>query len=261
MSLRNSARVLGRGLLPGMKGASWHATDSVTSLHTRQILQGGRDGDTYQNQQWRSTTVLCVRKGDDVVVMADGQVTSGSSILKPNVKKTRVLQQKDSIGASPNANIVIGGFAGATADAFTLFERLEQQLEEHPGQLMRAAVELATMWRMDKYLRRLDASLIVADKDISLQITGNGDVVEPHDGILSIGSGSPYALAAARALCEACDDMDAVSIAKRAMRIAADSCVYTNDRFTALKIEKSSGSPELQEVDTLSLASPDYLKD
>ena len=188
------------------------------------------------SSQMRSTTVLCVRKGEDVVIMADGQVTSGSSILKPNVKKTRVLQSSESIGASPNANVVIGGFAGATADAFTLFERLEQQLEHHPGQLMRAAVELATMWRMDKYLRRLDASLIVADKDVSLQITGNGDVVEPHDGILSIGSGSPYALAAARALYDACEDMDAMSIVTRSMKIAADSCVYTNDRWSVVKL-------------------------
>lgn len=194
----------------------------------------------YGHDQTRSTTVLCVRKGEDVVIMADGQVTSGSSILKPNVKKTRILQNRDSIGASPNANIVIGGFAGATADAFTLFERLEQQLEQHPGQLMRAAVELATMWRMDKYLRRLDASLLVADKDISLQITGNGDVVEPHDGILSIGSGSPYALAAARALYEACEDMDALSIAERSMKIASDSCVYTNDTYSVLKIVRGS---------------------
>jgi ATP-dependent HslUV protease, peptidase subunit HslV len=208
------------------------AAATITVPHSTTI----NESSSSRNQTIRHTTVLCVRKGEDVVIMADGQVTSGSSILKPNVKKTRVLQNTDSIGASPHANIVIGGFAGATADAFTLFERLEQQLEQHPGQLMRAAVELATMWRMDKYLRRLDASLIVADKDSSLQITGNGDVVEPHDGILSIGSGSPYALAAARALCEACEDMDAESIARRSMKIASESCVYTNDRYSVLKI-------------------------
>jgi ATP-dependent HslUV protease subunit HslV len=211
-----------------------------------------------QHAQWRSTTVLCVRKGDEVVIMADGQVTSGSHILKPNVKKTRVLQggssdtapatetkteegaTHDDASASPRADVVIAGFAGATADAFTLFERLEAQLEQHPGQLMRAAVELATMWRMDKYLRRLDASLIVADKDVSLQLTGNGDVVEPHDGVLSIGSGSPYAVAAARALVESDVGLDAGEIAERAMRIAAASCVYTNEQFTTLKIHKGT---------------------
>lgn len=176
------------------------------------------------NDAAHSTTVLCVRKDGDVVMVADGQVTFGGSILKPNVRKTRKIGDK-----------VIGGFAGATADAFTLFERLETKLEEHPGQLMRSAVELAKMWRMDKYLRRLDASLIVADKELSLQITGNGDVLEPHDGVLSIGSGSPYALAAARALMDM-SDLDATEIAKRAMSIAADSCIYTNSNFTAMKI-------------------------
>jgi ATP-dependent HslUV protease subunit HslV len=174
-----------------------------------------------------STTVLCVRKDHEVLMVADGQVTFGSSILKPNVRKTRRLGSQH----------VIGGFAGATADAFTLFERLESKLEEHPGQLMRAAVELAKMWRMDKYLRRLDASLIVADKDLSLQITGNGDVLEPHDGVLSIGSGSPYALAAARALMDV-PGLDASEVAKRAMKIAADSCIYTNSNFTVMRIGK-----------------------
>ena len=234
----------------------------ILSQQQQQCIESSQEkmSDVVSGHQTRSTTVLCVRKGEDVVIMADGQVTSGSSILKPNVKKTRVLQNIDSIGASPNANIVIGGFAGATADAFTLFERLEQQLEQHPGQLMRASVELATMWRMDKYLRRLDASLIVADKDVSLQITGNGDVVESHDGILSIGSGSPYALAAARALYGSCEDMDALDIAKRAMKIASDSCVYTNDRYSALKINgsvdpssssSSSSSSRLEELDDI----------
>ena len=158
------------------------------------------------------------------------QVTAGSSILKPNVTKTRVLNADAS---SP----VIAGFAGATADALALLERLETQIEQHPGQLLRAAVELATNWRMDRSLRRLDASIIVADKSISLQLTGNGDVVESHDGVLSIGSGSPYAGAAARALlAEESLGLDAGEIAERGMRQAAEACVYTNDNFSTLKI-------------------------
>lgn len=171
-----------------------------------------------------STTVLCVRKDGEVVLVADGQVTMGGTVVKPNVKKTRKIGEQ-----------AVGGFAGATADAFTLFERLETKLEEHPGQLTRAAVELAKMWRMDKYLRRLDAALVVADKQQSLQITGNGDVLEPHDGIIAIGSGSPYALAAARALIDI-PGMDARAIAQKAMSIAADACIYTNTNFTALSI-------------------------
>lgn len=180
------------------------------------------------------TTVVCVRKGPEVVIMADGQVTAaGSTILKPNVTKTRVLNGD---GPAP----VIAGFAGATADALALLERLETQIEQHPGQLLRAAVELATNWRMDRALRRLDASIIVADKSISLQLTGNGDVVESHDDVLSIGSGSPYAGAAARALlAEAASlKLDAEGIAERAMKQAASSCVYTNDVFTVLKIHE-----------------------
>lgn len=191
-------------------------------------------GDGEKGRRVRSTTVLCVRKGEEVVMLADGQVTMGGSILKPNVKKTRKIGDK-----------VMGGFAGATADAFTLFERLETKLEEHPSQLTRAAVELAKMWRMDKYLRRLDASLIVADKNMSLQITGNGDVLEPHDGVISIGSGSPYALAAARALIEI-PELDALEIAKRSMRIAADACIYTNTNFSALRIGSSGEVEELE---------------
>lgn len=158
----------------------------------------------------------------------------GGSIVKPNVKKTRRIGEH-----------AIGGFAGATADAFTLFERLEIKLEEHPGQLTRAAVELAKMWRMDKYLRRLDASLIVADEKQSLQITGGGDVLEPHDGIISIGSGSPYALAAARALIDV-DGMDALSIAQKAMSIAAEACIYTNTNFSGLRIGEDGEIKDLE---------------
>lgn len=167
----------------------------------------------------RGTTVLCVRKGDQVVMMADGQVTLGSEILKPNVRKVRRIGDN-----------VIGGFAGATADAFTLFERLEHKLDEHPGQLTRAAVELAKLWRTDKFLRRLDAVMVVADKTQSLQITGNGDVLEPHDGVIGIGSGGSYAVSAARALIDV-PDMDALQIAKKAMKVAADICIYTNHNF------------------------------
>jgi ATP-dependent HslUV protease subunit HslV len=168
----------------------------------------------------KATTVLCVRKDGTTVVMADGQVTMGSEIVKPNVKKVRVIQPG-----------VVGGFAGATADAFTLFERLEAKLEEHPGQLTRACVELAKAWRTDKFLRKLEATMIVADKDSSFQITGSGDVLEPHDGVIGIGSGGSYALAAARALVDV-PGMSAYDIAKKAMTIAADTCVYTNHNFT-----------------------------
>lgn len=168
----------------------------------------------------RGTTVLCVRKLDKVVIMADGQVTRGNEIVKPNVTKVRRLNDS-----------VISGFAGATADAFTLYDRLETQLEQHSGQLTRAAVELAKLWRNDKYLRKLDAVMVVADAKQSLTITGNGDVLEPHDGVIAIGSGGSYALAAARALIDI-PDMTAEEVAKRAMTIAADTCIYTNHNFT-----------------------------
>lgn len=161
--------------------------------------------------------------------MADGQVTRGSEIVKPNVKKVRKLA----------GGAAIGGFAGATADAFTLFERLESQLEAHPGQLTRAAVELAKLWRSDKYLRRLDAVMVVADGTQSLSISGSGDVLEPHDGVLAIGSGSAYALAAARALMDG--ELSAAEIAAKAMRIAADACIYTNDWFTTEMLPSTVG--------------------
>ena len=174
---------------------------------------------TFSSSAAHATTVLCVRKDGEVVVMADGQVTLGSQVIKPNVRKVRRLPRG-----------VVGGFAGATADAFTLFERLEMKLEEHPGQLTRAAVELAKAWRNDKYLRRLEATMVVADKHHTFQITGGGDVIEPHDGVIGIGSGGPYATAAARALVDI-DGMDAMTVAKKAMNIAADTCVYTNHNF------------------------------
>ena len=174
---------------------------------------------------WHGTTILTVRKGGSVVIGGDGQVTIGQTIVKPNAKKVRRLGKGD----------VIGGFAGATADAFTLFERLEKKLEQYNGQLMRAAVELAKDWRTDKYLRNLEAMMIVADADVLLILTGNGDVLEPEGGIAAIGSGGNYALAAARALADY--EQDPEKLARRAMEIAAEVCVFTNDRLTVETIE------------------------
>lgn len=170
---------------------------------------------------WHGTTILCVRKGAKVVVAGDGQVSLGNTVIKGGARKVRRLAGGD----------VIGGFAGATADAFTLFERLESKLETYPGQLTRACVELAKDWRTDRYLRRLEAMMAVADKEVSLVLTGNGDVLEPDDGVIGIGSGGNYALAAARALIDR-DDMDAEAIARRAMQIAADICIFTNENVT-----------------------------
>ncbi|SDF73293.1 MULTISPECIES: ATP-dependent protease subunit HslV [Thalassobaculum] len=171
--------------------------------------------------QWHGTTILAVRKGGRVVVAGDGQVTFGNTVMKATARKVRRL----------SGGNVIAGFAGATADAFTLFERLEAKLEQHPGQLTRACVELAKDWRTDRYLRRLEAMMAVVDADVSLVLTGTGDVLEPEDGLIGIGSGGSYALAAARALADR-DDMDAEAIARRAMAIAADICIYTNDNVT-----------------------------
>ena len=165
---------------------------------------------------WHATTILMVRKGGKAVIGGDGQVSMGQTVVKSNARKVRRLAKGD----------VIAGFAGATADAFTLFERLDAKLEQYPGQLARACVELAKDWRTDRYLRRLEAMMIVADKDVSLVLTGTGDVLEPENGVMGIGSGGNYALAAARALVDT--DMDAESIVRKAMAIAADICVYTN---------------------------------
>ena len=179
-------------------------------------------------QQWHGTTILSVRKNGKVVVAGDGQVSMGDTVMKPNARKVRQLHDGS----------VIGGFAGATADAFTLFERLEAKLERHNGQLMRAAVELAKDWRTDKYLRNLEAMMVVADKDVTLILTGNGDVLEPLHGIAAIGSGGNFALAAARALVDY--EKDAEKLAQKAMTIAADVCVYTNDQVT-IETLKSAG--------------------
>jgi ATP-dependent HslUV protease, peptidase subunit HslV len=170
--------------------------------------------------KWHGTTILSVRKGGKVVIAGDGQVSMGNTVMKPNAKKVRPLGNGS----------VIGGFAGATADAFTLFERLERKLEQFNGQLMRSAVELAKDWRTDKYLRNLEAMMIVADKDVTLILTGNGDVLEPVDGIAAIGSGGNFALSAARALQEY--EPDAEKQARKAMAIAAELCVFTNDQLT-----------------------------
>jgi ATP-dependent HslUV protease subunit HslV len=176
-------------------------------------------------ESWHGTTILAVRKNGNAVIAGDGQVSLGATVIKPNARKVRRLGDGN----------VIGGFAGATADAFTLFDRLERKLEQHHGQLMRAAVELAKDWRTDKYLRNLEAMMIVADKEITLILTGNGDVLEPQDGVAAIGSGGNFALAAARALDEY--EGDAETIARKAMKIAAEVCVYTNENLTVEKIE------------------------
>jgi ATP-dependent HslUV protease subunit HslV len=177
-------------------------------------------------EQYHGTTILGVKKGGKTVIAGDGQVSLGNTVIKPNAKKVR------RIGAD---GTVIGGFAGATADAFTLFERLEKKLEQYNGQLMRAAVELAKDWRTDKYLRNLEAMMIVADKDALLILTGNGDVLEPEGGIAAIGSGGNYALAAARAVADY--EQDPEVLARRAMQIASEVCVFTNDRLTIETVE------------------------
>jgi ATP-dependent HslUV protease subunit HslV len=165
---------------------------------------------------WHGTTILTVRKGGKVVIAGDGQVSLGQTVLKSNARKVRTLGKGH----------VISGFAGATADAFTLFERLEAKLDQYPEQLVRACVDLAKDWRTDRYLRRLEAMMLVADRSNTLVLTGTGDVLEPELDVMGIGSGGNYALAAARALLDI--DMDAEAIARKAMAIAADICVYTN---------------------------------
>jgi ATP-dependent HslUV protease subunit HslV len=165
---------------------------------------------------WHATTILTVRKGGQVVIAGDGQVSLGATVIKANARKVRKLGKGN----------VIGGFAGATADAFTLFERLEAKLEQFPEQLTRACVELAKDWRTDRFLRRLEAMMIVADRETTLVLTGTGDVLEPEHHVMGIGSGGMYALAAARALLD--QPLDAETIARKAMAVAGDICVYTN---------------------------------
>ncbi len=183
------------------------------------------DGASHGLIQWHGTTIIGVKKGGKTVIAGDGQVSMGNTVMKPNARKVRRIGEGEK---------VIAGFAGATADAFTLFERLERKLEQYRGQLMRSAVELAKDWRTDKYLRNLEALMIVADEDVMLILTGNGDVLEPEGGIAAIGSGGNYALAAARALTDY--EEDAEKIARRAMEVAAEVCVFTNDRVTVESI-------------------------
>jgi ATP-dependent HslUV protease subunit HslV len=173
-----------------------------------------------QPKGWRGTTILSVRKGDQVVIAGDGQVSLGNTVIKANARKVRRIGDGD----------VIAGFAGSTADAFALFERLEEKLERHNDQLTRACVEMAKDWRTDRYLRKLEAMMAVVDKDVSLILTGTGDVLEPADGIIAIGSGGNFALAAAKALMD--QDLSAEEIVRRSLKIAADICVYTNDNLT-----------------------------
>jgi ATP-dependent HslUV protease subunit HslV len=173
-----------------------------------------------------ATTIVSVRKGGKVVIAGDGQVSLGQTIMKGNAKKVRRIGKGGS---------VVAGFAGATADAFTLLERLEAKLEQYPDQLTRACVELAKDWRTDRYLRRLEAMMLVADRNVSLALTGTGDVLEPEHGVMAIGSGGNYALAAARALMDT--DKDAEEIARKAMQIASDICVYTNSNFVVETID------------------------
>jgi ATP-dependent HslUV protease subunit HslV len=183
--------------------------------------------DAPQANTWHATTILTVRKGGRVVIAGDGQVSLGATVIKANAKKVRALGKGD----------VIGGFAGATADAFTLFERLESKLEQYPGQLTRACVELAKDWRTDRYLRRLEAMMIVADREKTLVLTGTGDVLEPEGGLMGIGSGGQYALAAAKALLDT--QLGAEAIARKAMAIAAEICVYTNTNIVIESLESA----------------------
>jgi len=178
-------------------------------------------------QVWHGTTILTVRKAGKVVIAGDGQVSFGQTVIKANARKVRSIGKGD----------VIGGFAGATADAFTLFERLENKLEQYPSQLTRACVELAKDWRTDRYLRRLEAMMIVADRQVTLVLTGTGDVLEPEGGVMGIGSGGNFALAAAKALMDT--NLGAEEIARKAMAIAAEICVYTNTSVVMEALESS----------------------
>lgn len=191
-----------------MSGAVWYATCT---------LMQNSSPSPHDPVGWHGTTILCVRRDGKVAMAGDGQVSLGQTVIKGNARKVRRI----------GGGAVLAGFAGATADAFTLLERLEAKLERFPNQLERACVELAKDWRTDRYLRRLEAMMAVADTERSFTLTGNGDVLEPDDGVIAIGSGGNYALAAARALLSV-DGLSAEEIARRAMRIAGDICVYTN---------------------------------
>lgn len=181
----------------------------------------------FSDTAMHGTTILCVRRGGKVVMIGDGQVSMGNIVVKGNARKVRRI-----------GDDILVGFAGSTADAFTLLERLEKKLEEHPGQLTRACVDLAKAWRTDKYLRRLEALILVADRSVTYELTGTGDVLEPTDGVMGIGSGGQYALAAARAL-STVDGLEAADVAKRAMDVAADMCVFTNSNFIVEELDEA----------------------
>jgi len=225
-----------------MRRVGFTAASSLTRCWTRPAPQlsavrsfsaGAHDDGAWYNQRLRATTILSVRKEDKVFMIGDGQVSLGSSIIKDNARKVRVIKEG-----------VVCGFAGATADAMTLFERLEMKLQEYP-ETMRACVEMAKAWRTDKYLRRLEATMIVCDATVSLTLTGNGDVIEPEEGIIGIGSGGMFATAAARALIDV-PDMDAEAIGRKAMGIAADMCVYTNRNWITHTIDIPPPPPEAE---------------
>jgi ATP-dependent HslUV protease subunit HslV len=225
-----------RGFLTSLVPGNQAGREDLGQLEPTRLLtylshmQNAAPDNAHGMAPWHGTTILLVRKGSDVVLAGDGQVTVGHTVMKSNARKLRRLGK----GADGQGQ-VIAGFAGATADALTLFERLEAKLEQHPGQLARACVELAKDWRTDRYLRRLEAMMAVADKSVSLVLTGTGDVLEPEDGLIGIGSGGAYALAAARALIDR-SDLDAEDIAKKAMKIAADICIYTNHNVLLEKL-------------------------
>lgn len=217
--LRAAARACCRRVSAG-RPAGWAGLGASPA----RVYHGFGALDGSQTVKMHGTTVLCVRKDNQVFMIADGQVTLGSNTIKGNARKVRKLKDN-----------VITGFAGGTADALTLFERLETKLQEHP-ETMRACVEMAKAWRTDKFLRRLEAVMIVADPHVSLMLTGTGDVIEPEDGVIGVGSGGQYALAAARALIDV-PGMDAEAVARKAMQIATEVCIYTNDKYTFEKLE------------------------
>lgn len=242
-SSSSSAEAVGAYSSPNTHHRTYHTTQSASS------------------PDWHGTTIVCVRKNGRVCMMGDGMVSMGSTIVKPNAKKIRRIypktvgeerakQQLDDDGSGANDDNenegTIVGFAGTTADAFTLLERLEGKLDEYPGQLARSCVALAKGWRTDKYLRRLEASLLVADKRASFEITGNGDVLESHDGVLGVGSGSNFAIAAARAQMDN-PDLSAEDVAKKAMKIASEMCIYTNDQFTMEALAMEEEGKEIEE--------------
>jgi len=250
-----------RAVLNISRRASRHTINHRNPLQLASVSQFHGTAITNDLPSMHGTTILCVRKNGKVCMIGDGQVSMGNMVVKPNAKKIRRFYPKN-VGSEKKDTSkgeddlkkggTIVGFAGSTADAFTLLERLEGKLDEHPGQLARSCVELAKGWRTDKYLRRLEASLLVADENVSLEITGNGDVLESHDSVLGVGSGSAFAIAAARAL-QDIDHLDAEEVAKKAMEIASDMCVFTNKNFmieTMDVVEKDEGTTEKSDQET-----------